>query len=192
MIFFNRHLKIGKEIGKATRKSIILPFVVYGKDQNFVPPPEFLTDMYIYGYITASISNLMDYAFGGKNWNHQKKGECIMEALKVVDPTEFLLMFHVENVEGTEKILKLNENKEFKRGINDLTTIFGVAYGLLKPDDPDPILKSARKLAEGTKSLTSILGKSNDPKVNERSSLAGAVAALTLHVHIKNKWLKKL
>ena len=70
MIFFNRHLKIGKEIGKATRKSIILPFVVYGKDQNFVPPPEFLTDMYIYGYITASISNLMDYAFGGKNCGH--------------------------------------------------------------------------------------------------------------------------
>ena len=187
MIFFNRHLKIGKEIGKATRKSIIQPFVVYGKDQNFVPPPEFLTDMYIYGYITGSIGQMIDYAFGGKNWNKQKKGECIMEALKVVDPTEFLLMFHVENVGGTEKILKLNENKEFKRGINDLATAFGVAYGLLKPDDPDPILKAARKLAEGTKSLTSFLGKSN-----ERSSLAGAVAALTLHVHIRKKWLNKV
>ena len=107
MIFFNRHLKIGKEIGKATRKSIILPFVVYGKDQNFVPPPEFLTDMYIYGYITGSIGQMIDYAFGGKNWNKQKKGECIMEALKVVDPTEFLLMFHVENVEGTKPSVAL-------------------------------------------------------------------------------------
>ena len=128
----------------------------------------------------------MDYAFGGKNWNHQKKGECIMEALKVVDPTEFLLMFHVENVEGTEKILKLNENKEFKRGINDLTMAFGAAYGLLKPDDPDPILKSARKLAEGTKSLTPFLGG------NEGSRLAGAVAALTFNQHIKKKWLNKV
>ena len=187
MIFFNRHLKIGKEIGKATRKSIIQPFVVYGKDQNFVPPPEFLTDMYIYGYITGSIGQMIDYAFGGKNWNKQKKGECIMEALKVVDPTEFLLMFHVENVGGTEKILKLNENKEFKRGINDLTTIFGVAYGLLKPDDPDPILKSAKKLAEGTKSLTFFFGQSN-----ERSSLAGAVVALTCHAYIRKKWLNKV
>ena len=187
MIFFNRHLKIGKEIGKATRQSIIQPLVAYGKSPNFVPPPEFLTDMYIYGYITGSIGQMIDYAFGGKNWNKQKKGECIMEALKVVDPTEFLLMFHVENVGGTEKILKLNENKEFKRGINDLTTAFGIAYGLLKPDDPDPILKSARKLAEGTKSLTSFLGQSN-----EKSSLAGAVVALTLHVHIRKKWLNKV
>ncbi len=187
MIFFNRHLKIGKEIGKAARQSIIQPFVAYGKSPNFVPPPEFLTDMYIYGYTTGSIGMMIDYAFSGKNWNKEKKGECIMEALKVVDPTEFLLMFHVENVDGTEKILKLNENKEFKRGINDLATAFGVAYGLLKPDDPDPILKAARKLAEGTKSLTSFLGKSN-----ERSSLAGAVAALTLHVHIRKKWLNKV
>ena len=187
MIFFNRHLKIGKEIGKTTRQSIIQPFVAYGKDHNFVPPPEFLTDMYIYGYITGSIGNLMDYAFGGKNWNKQKKGECIMEALKVVDPTEFLLMFHVENVEGTEKILKLNENKEFKRGINDLTMAFGAAYGLLKPDDPDPILKSAKKLAEGTKSLTFFFGQSN-----ERSSLAGAVVVLTFHAHIRKKWLNKV
>jgi len=187
MIFFNRHLKIGKEIGKATRQSIIQPLVAYGKSPSFVPPPEFLTDMYIYGYITGSIGQMIDYAFGGKNWNKQKKGECIMEALKVVDPTEFLLMFHVENVDGTEKILKLNENKEFKRGINDLTMAFGAAYGLLKPDDPDPILKSARKLAEGTKSLTPFLGESN-----ERSRLAGAVAALTFHVHIRNKWLNKV
>ena len=96
-------------------------------------------------------------------------------------------MFHVENVEGTEKILKLNENKEFKRGINDLTTAFGVAYGLLKPDDPDPILKSAKKLAEGTKSLTFFFGQSN-----ERSSLAGAVVALTFHAYIRKKWLNKV
>ena len=98
MIFFNRHLKIGKEIGKATRQSIIQPLVAYGKSPNFVPPPEFLTDMYIYGYITGSIGQMIDYAFGGKNWNKEKKGECIMEALKVVDPTEFLLMFHFSNI----------------------------------------------------------------------------------------------
>ena len=187
MIFFNRHLKIGKEIGKAARQSIIQPFVAYGKSPNFVPPPEFLTDMYIYGYTTGSIGMMIDYAFSGKNWNKEKKGECIMEALKVVDPTEFLLMFHVENVDGTEKILKLNENKEFKRGINDLATAFGVAYGLLKPDDPDPILKSAKKLAEGTKSLTYFFGQSN-----ERSSLAGAVVALTFHAYIRQKWLNKV
>ena len=73
MIFFNRHLKIGKEIGKATRQSIIQPLVAYGKSPNFVPPPEFLTDMYIYGYITGSIGQMIDYAFGGKNWNKQIK-----------------------------------------------------------------------------------------------------------------------
>ena len=81
MIFFNRHKKTGKDIGKSVRQTVIQPFQIYGKE----PPDSFFLDDYIYGFVNASVTNLMTYVFGGKDWSLQKKGECIAEAFKTID-----------------------------------------------------------------------------------------------------------
>ena len=185
MIFFNRHIKQGKEIGRAVKQAILSPFIAYGKDKDFVPPSEFFLDEYIYGYITVAIGHMIYYVFGGKDWRPQKKGECIIEALLTIDPTQILLVHHRQINLDAEKVIKLNKSKEFLRGTNDVTTVFGVTYGILKPDDPDPILKKARKIASSeTEIMMSII-----PESSENSRLAGAVGFLTLFAHIQKKYL---
>ena len=185
MIFFNRHIKQGKEIGRAVKQAILSPFISYGKDKDFVPPPEFFLDEYIYAFITVAIGHMTYYVLGGKDWRPQKKGECMIEALLQIDPTQLLLVHHRQINLDAEKVIKITKSKEFLRGSHDVSTIFGVAYGILKPDDPDPILKKARKIASSeTEIMMSIV-----PKSSENSRLAGAVGFLTLFPHIKKKYL---
>jgi hypothetical protein len=148
-------------------------------------PDNFYTDEYIYGYINASITNLMTYVFGGKDWSHQKKGECIMEALSTIDPSNALLDFHIDNNFDPVKLQALQNSKNFKQGMNDATTVIGVIYGFLKPDDPDPILQKAKKLAEKTESMSAMFGEKGP-----NGHLGGVVSSLTLFAYIKKKFIK--
>ena len=93
MIFFNSHKKTGKKIGQSIKEVLHQPFNSLGKSV----PDNFYTDHYIYGFINASTTNLMAFVFGGKDWSQQKKGECIMEALLTIDPSNALLDFHIDN-----------------------------------------------------------------------------------------------
>ena len=90
----------------------------------------------------------------------------------------------LRSAKDAEKVIKTTKSKEFLRGSHDVSTIFGVAYGILKPDDPDPILKEARKIESETKIMMAFL-----PESSENSRLAGAVGFLTLFPHIKKKYL---
>tara|TARA_A100001011_G_scaffold77870_1_gene80247 strand:- start:389 stop:940 length:552 start_codon:yes stop_codon:yes gene_type:complete len=179
MIFFNSHKKTGKKIGQAMRVELNRPFHALGKSL----PDNFYTDEYIYGYINTSITNLMTYVLGGKDWSPQKKGECIIEALTAIDPSNRLLDFHVDNSLDPVKLQKLQNSKNFKQGMNDATTVIGVIYGFLKPDDPDPILQKAKKIAEKTESMSGMFGVKGP---NEH--LGGVVTYLTLMAYIKKKF----
>lgn len=183
MIFFNSHKKTGREIGATIKQTIHQIFIGYNK----AVPEKIYQDKYIYGYITASATNLMAYVFGGKDWSQQKKGECIIEALSIIDPSGKLLDFHVDNNVDPEKFKKLNSNKDFKQGMNDATTFIGVVYGFLKPDDPDPILKEAKKMSEKTEDMSYMFG-GGDRSPN--AHLGGCVTMLTLFGYIKKKYLK--
>ena len=181
MIFFNSHKKTGKKIGQSMNEVLHLAF----KSCRISQPDNFYTDEYIYGYINASITNLMTYVFGGKDWSHQKKGECIMEALSTIDPSNALLDFHIDNNFDPVKMQALQNSKNFKQGMNDATTVIGVIYGFLKPDDPDPILQKAKKLAEKTESMSAMFGEKGP-----NGHLGGVVSSLTLFAYIKKKFIK--
>ena len=155
VIFFNSHKKTGKKIGQSIKEVLHQPFNSLGKSV----PDNLYTDHYIYGFINASTTNLMVFVFGGKDWSQQKKGECIMEALLTIDPSNTLLDFHIDNNFDSTKIQALQNSKNFKQGMNDATTIVGVIYGFLKPDDPDPILQKAKKLADKTESMSAMFGE---------------------------------
>ena len=68
MIFFNSHKKTGREIGAILNKQ----FIRYLLDMIKRFLKRYIKTN-IYGYITASATNLMAYVFGGKDWSHQKK-----------------------------------------------------------------------------------------------------------------------
>ena len=125
----------------------------------------------------------MAFVFGGKDWSQQKKGECIMEALLTIDPSNALLDFHIDNNFDPTKMQALQSSKNFKQGMNDATTIVGVIYGFLKPDDPDPILQKAKKLAEKTESMSAMFGEKGP-----NGHLGGVVTSLTLMAYIKKKF----
>tara|TARA_B100001758_G_C18090774_1_gene443209 strand:+ start:424 stop:699 length:276 start_codon:yes stop_codon:yes gene_type:complete len=78
MIFFNRHKKTGKDIGKSVRQTVLQAFQIYGKE----PPGSFFLDDYIYGFVNASVTNLMTYVFGGKDWSLQKKVNVLLKHLR--------------------------------------------------------------------------------------------------------------
>ena len=176
MIFFNSHKKTGKKIGQSIKEVLHQPFNSLGKSV----PDNLYTDHYIYGFINASTTNLMAFVFGGKDWSQQKKGECIMEALLTIDPSNTLLDFHIDNNFDSTKIQALQNSKNFKQGMNDATTIVGVIYGFLKPDDPDPILQKAKKLADKTESMSAMFGEKGP-----NGHLGGVVTSLTLMAYIK-------
>jgi len=181
MIFFNSHKKTGKKIGQSMKEVLHLAFKGYG----MTLPDNFYTDEYIYGYINASTTNLMTFVFGGKDWSHQKKGECIMEAFSTIDPSNALLDFHIDNNFDPVKLQALHSSKNFKQGMNDATTVIGVIYGFLKPDDPDPILQKAKKLAEKTEPTSAMFGEKGP-----NGHLGGVVSSLTLFAYIKKKFIK--
>ena len=179
VIFFNSHKKTGKKIGQSIKEVLHQPFNSLGKSV----PDNLYTDHYIYGFINASTTNLMAFVFGGKDWSQQKKGECIMEALLTIDPSNTLLDFHIDNNFDSTKIQALQNSKNFKQGMNDATTIVGVIYGFLKPDDPDPILQKAKKLADKTESMSAMFGEKGP-----NGHLGGVVTSLTLMAYIKKKF----
>ena len=182
MIFFNRHKKTGKDIGKSVRQTVLQAFQIYGKE----PPGSFFLDDYIYGFVNASVTNLMTYVFGGKDWSLQKKGECIAEAFKTIDI--LLYEHHLQVLADPERFKDMpNSSKKFKKGMDDATTLVGVSYGFLKPDDPDPILKKAKIMAEKTEDMSYMFG-GGDRSPN--AHLGGCVSMLTLFAYIKKKYLK--
>ena len=73
----------------------------------------------------------------------KKKGETIITALLVVDPTGHLKNLHIYNL-GHDVL----SDRLFKDGIDAATTFFGTTYNKLRTDDPDPILAKAKTLSQ--------------------------------------------
>ena len=179
---FGGHKKIGKKTGEAIKDGLFVTFKVY--DQS--PSKEFFKDRYIYGFIHASVSLLLKFVTGNKNWSMQKKGEAYAAAIMEIDPSLTLYNFHSENVMDTMKFKMLSEVGDFKNGSQDATTLIGVTYGFIKPDDPDPIYQGALKTFKKTE------GKSFDYKSSsDKAKMGGLVASMTINHYIKKKYIEK-
>ena len=183
-MFFNKHLKQGKEIGKVAL-GIIKPTFLgtdYFIGDNLFPPIKLFEDRYVVGFFTSYVTTIINFVLGGKNWSAKKKGECIIEALEVIDPSQTLINNHLNLSKSNSYIQELRADKEFMRGGNDAETLVGVAYNYLKPDDPDPILTKAKSLAPSFEKELAFM-EIGTPGSN--TSLVSAVIFLTINSHIK-------
>ena len=174
-MFFNNHLKKGEQIGHTLRQLLTTASTGTGFFDDPVfknPVPEhFFNDLYIRGFIT-SLGGLLIGQMGGAKWSVEKKGETIITALLVVDPTGHLKNLHIYNL-GHDVL----SDRLFKDGIDAATTFFGTTYNKLRTDDPDPILAKAKTLSQ---------------KSGDGLDLAQTVLMLSLVEYIKNNFIQPI
>ena len=185
-MFFSSHKKRARELGQEIQNSLKIPFLgsphlsIDGGGE-FSPPDGFYRDTYIFGMILLLIQLTIQYVEKGSNWSQTKKEEYLMEAFSVLDPN---------GDQGLQETLvsdvsDMREDAEFKRGSHDAGTLFGVMFGKIKPDDPDPILVEARLRAPEFERISRGLGLSGDAN----SSLGAAVSDLTIGKHVRQNYL---
>lgn len=179
-MFFNRHLKQGKDAGVEALNIVHRCF----QDSQFLTndqlhlPEDFFDDYYIRGYFTSWLGYIKDFAYEGKNWSTQKKGEFLLAGLDALDPSGKLHRHHLSLADFEIRDIVLN-SEEFAVGSNHAITCVGLAYDRLRPDDPDPIIAEARALAK------SFIDNGLDPK----GSVGAAAQLLTIFAYVREKWV---
>ena len=173
-MFFNRHIKQGKEIGQQTLGMLKSASIgtSFGLVDDFSPPSDFFYDPYINGFLASYVGNIMAFGLSANSWSTKKKGECVTSAFSEIDPSNTLN-------KGLIKEIELDQD-EVQRGVNDGATVVGLMHNKLKPDDPDPKVKEAKELSE-------VLAKQE--KGSSPHEHWGAAALLvTIRQYINEKW----
>lgn len=122
------------------------------------------------------------FVFNGKSWSTQKKGEFLIEAFNIIDPSLTLMNNHLGMSKDISIALALRDDSDFKQGQEDSTTFVGTVYKKLRPDDPDPILAKARDLAPKLQEQNDFLSMGGG------DHLAVAIYLLTFNEYVKNNW----
>ena len=102
--------------------------------------------------------------------------------MHIIDPNNILSSHYAQTSQDLQKLNNLtNNDNEFKRGINDATTIVGLIYGILNEDDPDPILQQAKNLKDKF---------DKEEGMSDNSFLAYLVSRMTIFKHIEENYIK--
>ena len=185
-MFFNRHIKQGRELGNAGRIMLMqsLESTQYRGRFTLHPPDDFFDNLYIRGFLDTWISFLISVAYGGANWSEKKKGRCSIEAMLTIDPSGKLKRHFVALIDPEVRD-QIWSSEPYREGYNAAILVVGAAYNRLYPDDPDPILAEAKPLAI-------MIEKSSIqdlyPLQNKISSLAAAITILTINKYVTDKW----
>lgn len=173
-MFFNRHIKQGKQIGQSTLQMLeSATLATKFEDFNgFRPTEEFFSDAYVAGFLSNFIGFSIVFGLGGGNWSSTRKGECINSAFDEIDPYGLLRQILIGNLKVDQQL--------HQAGLNDGTTAIGVIYKKLRPDDQDAKYLEAQELAEEMQSFNS--GSSL------HDNLSSAIIIVTLRAYIQNKW----
>lgn len=175
-MFFNRHIKQGKEIGELINGNIqsCLVGIKTGYDENgrYIIPDDFFTDSYICGFIHVYVGLIIDFGLGGSNWSKTKKGECVISALDFIDTNGTLRRKLIDDI-GRDQYL-------YQNGTNDAVTVAGLMFGKLKPDDPDAKVIAANSMAREL--------MKTEPTMSDNEALVAAAVLVTLREYIHQNW----
>ena len=148
-MFFNSHIHKGREIGNSVRALLSSACLGTGwfddGDLSNSVPKSFFEDLYIRGFITSMCGMMMNFQLGGQNWSLEKKGACIKEAFKIIDPSGQFFQLHITTTAS------LADEPQLINGREAATTLFGVMNDKLRLDDPDPLLARAKQLSDKSK-----------------------------------------
>jgi len=173
-MFFNRHVKQGKEIGQNTLQMLSSATMAtkFDKMGKFYPTEEFFSDPYIAGFLTNFIGFTIVFGLGGGSWSSTKKGECIISAFAEIDPYHKLRKILIGDL--------VVDGDLHKAGANDGATACGVMFHKLKSTDQDPKYLEAKALAEDMQSFNT--------GATFQENMSSAVIIVTLRNYIQKKW----
>ena len=122
---------------------------------------------------------IKNFAYGGDNWSAQKKGEFLFAGFDTLDPSGKLRNHHLALADIDTRTSVLSSDG-YALGSNQAVTCVGLAYEMLRHDDPDPIIAEARALAQ------SFINHGLDPRGS-----VGAAAQLLLILSVHTGSLRK-
>jgi hypothetical protein len=178
-MFFNTKKKTAQNIAAAVantyRPSFMWTSYLNRETGEFNPPAGFWADPYVLGFAYTLTAHFLQFVFKGNKMSPQKKGDIIVLVFQQLCGQEWAQPLTSANEYALNK-----NNPEFMRAQNDAATLFGAMHGILNPNDNDPILLSAKKLA---------VDMSGSGMPNE-GALGGAIITLTISKHIKSTFCK--
>ena len=118
-MFFNRHIKQGKQLGHTTLQMIASASLgsAINSDGDFDPPEDFYKDSYIAGFVLNVVGLGISFGLGGANWASTKKGECTLYALNEIDTGGDLKKALLRQMPLDEVLLE--------KGLQDGATVWG-------------------------------------------------------------------
>lgn len=188
-MFFNSHKKDAKKIGEECLFLLKKCFFKIGNDHfdSLDTPNGFFDDPYIIGYFQSFLRTNLDYVIGGQNWSKNKKGEFVNIAFNIIDESQTLLQNHVRLATDETYREMLFNNQDYINGGNDAVTFLLTSWKVIKPDDPDPKLAEARKLAPQLEEQNRSLGIFTEEEL-EKDNLPVAILMVTIINYVQINW----
>lgn len=173
-MFFNKHKRLGTESGQGVLQ--ILQTAMLASDRRYgvslVPPSDFYFDSYVSGFAIGAVTGSLIAGAKGSGWSSKKKGEFMLCALEVVDPSLTVAKISLGDLSVSDQSLHAEGN-------TDGLSVSLAVYNGLKLDDPNPKVVMARQLAEASSGT-----------LGSKGSLGGALISLTIQEYIKRRWGK--
>ena len=170
-MFFNQHRRLGTQVGHGVYQTLQTASLSssLGSKELSDPPPDFFQDSYVSGFVIGAINGALIAGAKGSGWSTRKKGEFMMYALEVVDPSKTVAKILLGDISVENKALHIE-------GTNDGMSVSLAVYKGLKPDDPNHKVEMAREMV---KMFSGMLGPKGD--------LAGALITLTIVDYLKRR-----
>lgn len=171
-MFFSQHKRLGTQTGQGVWQTLQTASLTssLGSKGFFDPPSEFYFDSYISGFVIGAVTGSLIAGAKGSRWSSKKKGEFMMCALEVVDPSLTVAKIFLGD-------LSVSDQNLHAEGNTDGLSVSMAVYNGLKPDDPDPKVVMAREMAE---MFSGTLGSKGD--------LGGALISLTIQKYMAERW----
>lgn len=154
---FGSHRRQGREAGRAMLQSLSSGAIgtrYHAIGTEFHPDKWFFDDPFVMGFSVSGFNLMRAMLFKGRNWSHTKTGEFIGAAFQAMTEPYFTL----SQSDIANRLIVLQTDPDFNKGLNNAATFFGAAYGLLKQSDRDPIVLQARELSSEKNDLANALG----------------------------------
>ncbi len=171
-MFFSQHKRLGTQTGHAVWQTLQCAALTssLGSKGFFDPPSDFFRDSYVSGFVIGAINGSLLAGAKGGHWSTRKKGEFMMHALNVLDPSRTIMGILMGDI-------SVNSQALHAEGNNDGMSVSFAVHQSLKPDDPDPKVMMARDMAA---MFSGMLGANGD--------LAGAMITVTIEDYMKKCW----
>lgn len=184
-MFFNPQKEDAKEVASGiinTFRVGLLKTKYYAVADELKLPKTIFKDIYVLGFIVGFTTSCLYGLLKGKKWagNQRKVEDFILEVYMALGMSKDEQDVCIQLAGDEDYKNNSDKSGDFDKGASDARTMFGATYGLLREDDPDPVLKKARDVAEKS---PNVFGDETP-----ETKLHFAIGQLTIWKHLKQTY----